>query len=546
MKMLLSEGELIKLVKNESNIIIYGSSARASVIIDRLRFYGIQENLFVAVTDTKASPKYCSGLRVYDAHNLTQIATNSIVLISTLEKYHNTIEEHARKLGFSNILRINSTLFVDMKSHSDIEHNPKRERFLQYRTVNMLRLAKLCEKIKSGRRIRVIFLATSPTKFHYAPIYCAMKKKDLFDVSIYFFDEYYAVRSTIASKEIPIKKLEELRAYSEQLRDDGFNVIWGYDKDGFPISITQYSPDIIFYNTYNIGHGVGYGDGEHMYKRIIANHLSCFVPYGIEVANDLAYHFEHENLLPAWIHFVTTRPALDLVANNSITEGINAVLSGHPMLDEYRQAQKQLQIPVKCQNDKKLIIYAPHWNTTFRKHWHCMLALLEKYKDTCNFVFKPHPRLDIEISTGSLISEIGIPTYIEYKTYCDYWENSPNGFIITDDSNIRLFKQADCLITDCYSFIPAWLPTDKPCIFLMNPDGPTDPYKYYYDFMHPVIDSYYICKTEKEIEDTFNDVVIMGNDPKAEERRVQCKNLIYNLGNAGQFIADYVERQLVN
>jgi len=555
--MLTNEYELIELVKNEANIVIYGASLRADVIIDRLLFNAVQGKLWVAVTDTQGAKQKLWGLYVYRASDLTQIAINSVVLISTQEKYHNEIETYVKKLGFHNILRINNALFADMSLRHDVyilgikySRNIKKEQFLQYRTMNMLRLADLRDKVRRGLRVRVLCLVTSPAKLHYASIYNALKQKKIFDVSFYFFDEYYASRKSIANKDATIKELEKLKKFSERLRNEGFNIIWGYDDDGFPISIAQYAPDIVFYNTYLSAEA----DAEHLYKRIVANHLSCFVPYGMHVSNDFDYHFDNDNLLPAWIHFVDTRPALDLVANNGITEGINAVLSGHPMLDDYCHTEKQAQqIPAKCQNGKKLIVYAPHWSiatwsntSTFHKHWHCILNLLEKYKNECNFVFKPHPRLEIEISVKNSSTVIGIPKNTEYKAYCATWENSPNGFIVTESNGIELFKLADCLITDSYSFIPAWLPADKPCIFLMNPDGPTDPYQYYYDFIRPVIDSYYLCKTEKEIEDTFNDVIIMGNDSKMEERRAQCKNLIHNLGNAGQFIADYIEHQLIN
>jgi len=237
-----------------------------------------------------------------------------------------------------------------------------------------------------------------------------------------------------------------------------------------------------------------------------------------------------------------------MCSNWALSNGLNVVLSGHPILDEY--VKDVLDIPDKIKNGKKTVVYAPHWSiatyhntSTFHIQYKFFFSLLKKYPDV-NFVLKPHPALGSEIKRRISHGEKGLPGYEEYLDYCKAWDESPNGVLVTDSSFIDLFKASDCLITDSYSFLVAWLPTDKPCILLKNPKGPIDVKKYYYHFTHSLLDAYYNCESEIEIEEVIKKVVIEGKDPKKEERLKQKEKLIYNFGHAGEFIANYIEKQL--
>jgi hypothetical protein len=546
--MIKNEYELIEVIKSETNVIIYGAKNRAQMVIERIKVNDLQPHIFISVSNTYNEFQTINGIPVQEIQSLVDLADCSVVVIATQSKYHDEIEKNVRKLGFKNVIRINDLLFKDIRLNYDIQTifyrmsqtsiTQTQQQFMQHQTMNQIRLNHLRDKVRIGQKVKVIFLLTSVAKFSYSSVYRAIEKKGLFDVSIFLFEEYFNDNEFMSD-------IGEMKEFAKQLESDGFNIIWGYDDKDTPKSIEQFSPDIIFYNApYLVNR-----NADQLIFRIICNYLSCYIPYGIEVANSFEYHFEHKNILPAWIHFISTRQAYDLCGNNALSDGVNTVLSGHPLFDEYIK-KAELKIPDKLKNGNKIVIYAPHWSvatwhntSTFHIHYEYFASLLEKYPEI-NFVFKPHPRLGPEIRVREAKGENVIPTYREYEEYCKVWNDSPNGIVINDSSYIDLFQASDCLITDSYSFIASWLPTEKPCILLMNPKGPLNPYKYYYDFVRPIIDSYYTCKNESDIDDIFKKVVIYENDDKIDCRKEQKNKFIYNFGHSGEFIADYIERQL--
>jgi hypothetical protein len=262
---------------------------------------------------------------------------------------------------------------------------------------------------------------------------------------------------------------------------------------------------------------------------------------------DFENNFEHENILPAWIHFFDFHPAYELCLNNALDRGINAVLSGAPILDEY---EKELDTKPfkKITNGRKTVVYAPHWSigswnntSSFHLYFDLFAKLLIKHPNV-NFVFKPHPMLRREVNTRN--NTECMSSFADFDDYCEKWNNASNGLVITDSSFINLFKVSELLITDSYSFIASWLPTGKPCLLPFNPQTGVDYLTYFYDFAHPVIDSYYIAGAADEIEKVFIDTILNEVDPKADKRKEAKERLLYNYGCAGQFIADYVEKQL--
>jgi hypothetical protein len=322
-------------------------------------------------------------------------------------------------------------------------------------------------------------------------------------------------------------------------------VAYGYDDFNNPVAIDEYRPDIIFCNTYSIGGSDVIGDAEHSYLKMFTNYLTCIIPYGFYVQDNVSYHFNHKNILPVWLHFIDSRDAYKLCSQVSVGKGANAVLSGHPMLDDYILANEINASCGKASGFEKTIIYAPHWSimniASFHLFYRFIFKMLKDYP-SYHFTFKPHPRLNEELESSKAVTE-GL-TYEDWLNYCKGWDESPNGSVIEDSSFIELFKNSVCLITDSYSFLVSYLPADKPIILLRNKNALRELHAPYYDFIHPLIDSCYICQSEEELEQTFIDIVVNENDFKAAERNKQKERLIYNLGRAGEFIANCIEGAL--
>ena len=535
--MIQTERELIRALGTVENIIVFGDQAKALSCLECLDANGLYTRVHVAVSNPQNSNRRALTHRVQSIRSLVHLADNSVVLVAIDKKFHTDVEDMLSTLGFGNVISFGDDLVADLVWRYDgYTHSAERKKqeFLQLRTMNMIKQNHLRDKVRSGEKIKVLFLLTSPAKFSFGPIYHAMEKRDCFEVVIFCTDDRYS----------DLLGPGEFSAYTAELRHQGFHVIEAI-REGDAVTVDSLCPDIIFYNNPNM---FNRDTGESIY-RLVCNYLSCYIPYGLHVSNEFEYHFEHENILPAWLHFCDTRPAYDLCLHHALSGGVNAVLSGHTIFDPYVEETDRKPFE-KILNGKKIVVYAPHWSvaswhntSSFHIHYKYFLSLLKEHPDV-NFVFKPHQTLKVELTNRG--GKNGIPTAEEYAAYCREWNDSPNGMVVMDSSYIDLFKLSDCLITDSYSFILSWLPSEKPCIFLVNPQGPEDYLKYYYDFIHPVIDSYYTGKTEEEIDAIFHQVVLDGIDPKAEERLQQKEKVLYNYGCAGEFIAEYIERQLRN
>ena len=544
--MVKNEYDLMEIIQGEKNVVIYGAKKRAGVVIERIRANNIGVNLFIAVSNCATENQWLAGIQVRSIYELEHLKETCNVIISTQSIFQDEIENLLKTLGFKKIIRVNEQLFSDLCMKFDTQllinktsliiQEQNRQSFMHHRLSNQMKLSCLRDKYRRNEEINVLFILTSEAKFSFSSVYKALEKNDRFNVSIFIFGEYFNDNDFMS-------EISEIQSFYNKLKRQGYNVIWGYDSNNQSISIEEYAPDIIFYNApYLVNR-----DGNQLIYNMICNHLACYLPYGIEISNEFEYHFEHKNILPAWIQFVSSRQAYDLCANNAFSNGLNAVLSGNPIFDEYKN--EHLDVPEQLLNGNKNVIYAPHWSiatwhntSTFHLQYEFFENLREK-NPAVNFVFKPHPRLEAEIRVRSLRGEKGIPNIQKYKEYCERWNRSVNGIVVTDSSFVDLFKVSDCLITDSYSFLATWLQTEKPCIFLTNPQGDPDYFKYYYGFVHSIIEAYYVCGNEMEIEERFIKV-LSGEDYKLQKRREQKKEFIYNNGSAGMFIADYIEKQI--
>ena len=533
------EFSFIDEIKNEKTIIVYSDTPIAYAVVECLEANGLRHKIRVAgfpIMHGRRLLRY----KVEDIRTLKDIAKECAVIIAVNTKFHKEVEESLKEIGFDRFIRVNSDLLNNLYLRYDprtLDIERKKQLPLQYKSNNLVKLNHIRNKVLSNKKIRVLFIVTSKTKFNFASVYKAMESKKIFDISIFHVcDNLYDCSDS--------QQWNEAENHATELKEKGYSVIWGYDDDNNPISIDSLFPDIVFYNTPNL---INAKSGFSIHK-IIIDYLACYISYGVHVSNNEEYHFEHENILPAWVHFIDTRPAYNMCVNNPLNRGLNALLSGYPEMDEYVATLDKTQY-AKIVNGCKTIVIAPHWSigswndtSSFHIYFQYFIDLLDRHPDI-NFVFKPHPKLRLEVQTRK--TEDGMSSLAEYDAYCKRWDDAPNGMVVTDSSYIDLFRISDCLITDSYSFLVSWLPTDKPCIIPINPRVTGDYLNRYYDFVHPVISAYYKPKTEDEIDQLIIDIIKAGNDPKAEERQKVKNDLLYNVGSAGQFIADYIETMLV-
>lgn len=124
--------QLVRVLSSHSHIIIYGAGMVGKLLAERLsdKKYGLQILCF-AVTDASVNQPDILGIPVRSIHELSEYAKDSIVIIATLEKLHNTIQETLRELFFEQVLCVNSQLYADLRQTSDslnsmVEHLQKQ------------------------------------------------------------------------------------------------------------------------------------------------------------------------------------------------------------------------------------------------------------------------------------------------------------------------------------------------------------------------------------------------------------------------------------
>jgi len=147
-----------------------------------------------------------------------------------------------------------------------------------------------------------------------------------------------------------------------------------------------------------------------------------------------------------------------------------------------------------------------------------------------NWVFKPHPRLKLQVIKD------GIMTENEINRYYDEWGKI--GMVYDHGDYFDIFKNSDALITDCSSFLSEYLPTMMPVIHLISKNmvAPNP--------ISKVTSShYYKARDLKELEFYLNDVIINKNDP-LKERRINDISILTSDGNsASSRIVNHLKKE---
>ena len=413
---------------------------------------------------------------------------------------------------------------------------------LLYQNNNKIKEIDLKHKISRGEKVKVLFLMTNICQFSTKTIYKKMLEGDLFDPYILAITSNDLLFSKDDSSYHGCMNLCNI------LEDRGYRVIRGYDNNKKLIPIEQHQPDILFYTSPFLDHTDSVSSNLYLNYKF----LTCYVAYGMNTINNFGYHYNNKNINTAWKYFCDTKRDYEMLLGYSIDFGLNCVLSGAPKLDDYRKDLKDCVIPEKINNGKKTVIYAPHWAirydglaavnlSTFHLYYKYFLSLLKKYPDI-NFVFKPHPRLysRTTIETNTLTTE-------EYNNYINDWDSQPNGLYVYDGEYIDLFRASSCLITDSGSFIGEYLPSENPCIYLVNPER--DPNTYLDGFSslgNKILDTYHLAYSQDQIQDYFEKIIIEGIDTTKQQRLKILEQEYVNIGTASEKIIEYLTDILTN
>lgn len=363
----------------------------------------------------------------------------------------------------------------------------------------------ICKRYQNGEKIKIALLVARPRMWCFDYLYKLLVNNPLFDVSIVIMPD-------------PHYPNVQVRRYIQETKDEleqkGYSPIIGYD--GETNTVINFrkdiNPDIIFYTDFWRPHFVS-----AFYITNFLDRINLLNEYGFSVMQDeLTCNFELNNLVD--IYFRPTDIHKEMAEKLMLNQGTNVVISGSPKLDQRFDKDYKVNDPWKQQNKpKKRIIWAPHYNSKTPKNMYkndgfwklheTMFNIAEKFKDKVQFVFRPHPVL-----YPTLISEWG-----EKKTdrYYAKWNNLENGQIFEGDF-ADLFMMSDAMIMDSCSFMAEYTAFDKPLFHTVTDTSRTN----LNEFGEMLYENFYKTENdlENDIEKFIQEVVIKGNDYKAEQR----------------------------
>jgi hypothetical protein len=365
------------------------------------------------------------------------------------------------------------------------------------------RKAKLLGK---KEHIKVVFFAMSLPMWKYQRLYNLLKKDQRFQL-------YIVLSPAITfTHEKQMMDVVQMRDYFTRMNIPYIDCY--IEEKAKPYDVKgKINPDIVFHAQPYEGAVVK----EHSPSNFM-DKLLCEYPYAyITIALPFNYNLEYH--IHAWKLYMQNEIQYKIFKKRNPMKGRNVVVVGYPKADDFLENNC---IDVwKPQNvKKKRIIWAPHFSlvqsapgmqprSNFLWMADKMKKFAQKYSDTIQFAFKPHPRLRSDLYKH--------PDWGISKTdnYYHFWEDSP--YTQFEDADfIDLFKSSDAIIHDSGSFLVDYMYTKKPAMFITDK---LDLMKAEADnFAKQVYDCYYIGKSEKDIEDFIVNVVLKDIDPLREAR----------------------------
>ena len=94
----------IVLKEGVKNVIIYGASVQASVLVSHFRMKLPDVSVSVVVSNTEGENQHCGGIRVGNIRDYFDVSQSNLVVIAASSVYHEAMESMARQIGYKNII----------------------------------------------------------------------------------------------------------------------------------------------------------------------------------------------------------------------------------------------------------------------------------------------------------------------------------------------------------------------------------------------------------------------------------------------------------
>lgn len=342
--------------------------------------------------------------------------------------------------------------------------------------------------------LRVLFFVTNMSLWKYRELAALMQRDPHFHPII---APFYTPKTDPA---IMRRNREAIKAYAEA---NGLEYADSYDfATGRYVDLTSLRPDLVSYSQpYDYGHRSCTIDA---FKR---HSLFFYTPYGAAVAEGRQFRDTYLGNVASFI-FVGSPIEREVFLKCLPANRDSLIVTGSETFDLIRKADAG-KSPWP-DNGRRRVIWAPHHSiddhnsfasSHFERLANAMLALADKYSDTVEFAFKPHPVLRTR-----LYEKWGRE---RTDAYYDEWSKRPNTFL-ADGEYTALFAFSDAMIHDCSSFAAEYLITGKPVFYVTDSDKPGVAIGNEYG--QQCFNLHYRGHTVEEIEAFITQTVIGGKD----------------------------------
>lgn len=366
---------------------------------------------------------------------------------------------------------------------------------------------KILLRIKKKKKIKVAFFVLQDSIWKCDEIYKLMEKHEEFEPVI--------VICPLITHKNELNFYEEMDRVFNTFSKKSYNVVKTYNENYQWLNVKKtIQPDIIFF-TYP--HRL---TKPQYYIYNYLDRLTCYVPYGIMIANiqQSQYNQKFHNFI--WRCYYETEIHKEMAKKYALNQGKNVVVTGYPMCDIFLDKNYIPKDKWKIQEKEvKRIIWAPHHSienndkelaySNFLTNYQFMLNLLEEFKGQLQIAFKPHPVLKSKLYRH--------PDWGLEKTNKYYlkWQSLCNGQL-EEGSYEDLFLTSDAMILDSVSFISEYLYVEKPSLFLVRDETIKNKFNEYGRLCFNYV---YKGYTFDDITKFVYDVVLNENDPLFSERR---------------------------
>lgn len=362
------------------------------------------------------------------------------------------------------------------------------------------RYKKILSRLKNKKgKIRVLFLISENSKWKAQALYDLMAQSNKFEpiIALTLMTEVHK------GEDITRNNLEQdFKFFSSK----GMNVVYAY-KNGDYVNLKNFNADIVFYQQ-------PWDISKKQFPEVVSKFaLTYYIPYYVN--NYELQPIEYDQFFHKLIYkyFVLNKWWEEQYKQK--TTLTNVLGLGNPILDSFISKNKM-------NNDKKYVIYAPHYSVyhtkninpvnygTFLLNGKFILEFAKQHKNL-NWVFKPHPQLKYSLlKIGFNINEI--------EEYYKAWEQI--GECCYDSSYVDYFKDSKLLITDSDSFLLEYFCTQKPIIHLISSNCKIN----VSEFSKPIFETFYKVTNKEELIHSLNSILIDNNDPKKSERQIVLNN----------------------